>query len=92
MTKNIAIVVTKEEDLYYRWDGDGPDPANDGLVAYNVIVTVYAIRKGKLYSGDSVLGGVYLRPDELPADSDIHGYYSDMLEETLANLREAMAV
>lgn len=30
---SIAFSVRREEDSNYRWDGDGPDPAEEGYVA-----------------------------------------------------------
>lgn len=82
---NIAFSVRHEEDPNYRWDGDGPDPAEEGYVAYGVDVTARAIIDGEIREGSASLGGTYNKPDEI--DPDISGYLPQMLEEALEELR-----
>jgi hypothetical protein len=81
---SIAITVEREEDPYFVWDGDGPDPAKDGFIAYNVDVFARAIVDGDTVEGRSSLGGVYEKPGQ--EDADIHGYFAQMAEEALGEL------
>jgi hypothetical protein len=82
---NVNVEVLWEEDPNFVWDGDGPDPADDGYVAYDVAVKAIALTEGEeAFEGASYLGGVY----ELPGveDPDIHGYFTGMLQEALYEL------
>lgn len=81
---NIVFSVRREEDPNYRWDGDGPDPAEEGYVAYDVDVTARAIVNGEDIEGRNSLGGTYNKPDEF--DQDISGYLPQMLEEAAKEL------
>ena len=79
LAPSIAFEVSHERDENFVWDGDGPDPADEGYVAYNFDVTASAIVKGEIAKGESALGGSYNLPAEI--DSDIHGYLPQMLRE-----------
>lgn len=81
----IAIIVSRRFDPYYRWDGDGPDPSEDGFDAYDVTVKAISIKGGRLIEGASTLGGSYFADDE-PLD-DVHGYLPQMVEEALEELK-----
>lgn len=81
---DVAVKVTWEEDPYYSWDGDGPDPVEDGFLPYNVTVTAMAICKGNLIEGHDHLGGCYSKLGE--HCPEIHGYFPQMLEEALEAL------
>ena len=81
---DVAITVTREEDPYFVWDGDGPDPIENGFEPCNVTVTASTIHHGELIQGKSTLGGSYFEPDEPCAD--IHGYLPQMVEEAVEEL------
>lgn len=82
---NIAFSVEHTEDPNYRWDGDGPDPAEDGYVAYDVDVFARAIEGGEIVEGQDSLGGVYEIPGEF--DPDIGGYLPQMLAGAIDELK-----
>lgn len=81
---NIAFSVNWEGDPYHSWDGDGPDPREEGYEPHNVDVIAHAIVNGEDIEGRNNLGGVYDKPDE--RDPDIHGYLPQMLEEAAKEL------
>lgn len=81
---HVAIDVNWEEDPNYIWDGDGPDPAEDGYIAHDVDVTAKTIIDGREISGRDSLGGVYEKPGH--QDQDIHGYFVDMLDRSIVEL------
>ena len=81
----VAVSVTWEQDLSFAWDGDGPDPVEDGFVAHDVTVTVTSVRDGELVEGHSHLGGSYSEFGG-PHCPDIHGYFPQMLEEAIEEL------
>lgn len=83
---NIAITTEWEEDPNFVWDGDGPDPAEDGYVAYDVDVFARAIVDGETIEGRGSLGGTYARPGE--QDPDVSGYFAQMVEEALGELAD----
>ncbi len=83
---SISFEVTWDEDVYHVWDGDGPDPREEGYVPHNVDVTASAIVKGRAIEGVNYLGGVYDYPDE--QDAGIHGYLPQMMEEAVSELME----
>ena len=86
---DVAVSVSWDVDSYFHWDGDGPDPAEEGYLPHDVTVTATAIRDGKLAEGHSYLGGSYSEPGEYCPE--IHGYFPQMLEEALQELGEALA-
>lgn len=59
---HMAIKVKWELDPYESWNGDGPNPRDDGYSPYNVTVTSYTIVGGELLSGDESLGGCWEDP------------------------------
>lgn len=81
---DIAFTVDREEDPNFEWDGDGPDPREEGYVPYDVFVRARAIVKGTIIEGNSNLGGVYDEPGK--PDMDIHGYLPQMLDDALDEL------
>lgn len=81
---HVAIDVSWKEDPYFRWDGEGPDPAEEGYVAYDVDVTAKAIIDGREVTGQDSLGGVYEKPGN--QDQDIHGYFTGMVDRALSEL------
>ena len=85
---DVAVILKRERDDYYQWDGDGPDPCEDGFDPYDVMVKVVTIRNGRLFEGKDTLGGCYFKPDE-PFD-EIHGYLPQMLEAALEELDQQL--
>jgi len=83
----IVFNVAHTLDPHFRWDGDGPDPREDGYEAYDVDVTARAVVDGKMREGRNSLGGTYDRPGKY--DPDIGGYLPQMLEEAVDELRNS---
>lgn len=81
---HIAIDVSWDEDPYFRWDGEGPDPREEGYIPHDVTVTAMAIIDGRQMDGKAYLGGVYEKPGE--QDQDVHGYFPQMVDEALSEL------
>jgi len=90
---NISFAVDWEADPGFKWDGDGPDPRDEGYVPYDVKVSATTIIHGEEYDGKEYLGGVYDKPDE--KDLDVHGYLPQMLleavDEMMGDLPDTMA-
>jgi len=86
---DVVIEVTRERDEYFRWDGDGPDPEEEGFEAYDVDVTARCIRNGEMVEGRDSLGGSYYKPDE--ALGEVHGYLPQMIDEALEELNKTIA-
>ena len=80
----IAFEVEWEEDQFFDWDGDGPDPREEGYIPHDVDVYARAVQRGNLKEGRESLGGAYDKPDEL--DPDIHGYLPQMLDGAIEEL------
>ena len=85
---NIAISTAWHEDPHFRWDGDGPDPAEEGYLAYDVDVYARAIADGKLVEGTGSIGGSYSKPGEF--DPEVNGYFLDLLRQALDDLWEQL--
>lgn len=84
---NIRTVWT--EDPHYRWDGDGPDPVEEGYVAHDVsVIAEIELANGTVVVGDNHLGGSYEKPGV--EDPLVHGYYYDMLSSALRELYEQL--
>lgn len=81
---DIAFAVDWEEDHHFKWDGDGPDPREEGYRFYDVRVSAKTIIHGEEYEGKEYLGGVDGKPDE--QDPDVHGYLPQMLLEAVASM------
>ena|SRR5688572_16656156 len=82
---NVAFSVSRESDPYFSWDGEGPDPRDEGFEPCNVTVTAKAIVNGRTVEGHDYLGGSYFKPDE--KCGDVHGYLPQMLLEASEDLR-----
>lgn len=80
----IAFNTEWEEDPSFVWDGDGPDPAEDGYVAYDVDVYARAVVDGVLAEGRDSLGGSYTMPDK--KDRMVSGYLPDMISRAADEL------
>lgn len=84
---NIRTIWT--EDPHFRWDGDGPDPVEEGYVAHNVsVIAEVELDDGTIVVGDDHLGGSYEKPGV--EDPLVHGYYYDMLSDALRELYEQL--
>ena len=81
---DIAVSVSWEFDQYFTWDGDGPDPLDDGYEPHNVTVEASTIRNGEVITGYAYLGGCYADDEKCP---EIHGYFPQMLEDALHELK-----
>ena len=81
----IAITVEWELDEYFEWDGDGPDPQDEGFNPYTVIVRASRIAKGELETGEAILWGCYSK-DAGKDDPEISGYLDQMIDEAVKNL------
>ena len=55
---DIAFAVEWEEDPGFVWDGDGPDPRDEGYIPHDVRVSAKTIIHGEEYEGVEYLGGV----------------------------------
>jgi hypothetical protein len=86
---DVTVSVTWEHDPYCAWDGDGPDPEEDGLVAHDVCVSVRAIRRGELVEGTAYLGACF-SPLGGPHCPEVDGYFPQLLEEALQELDEGL--
>lgn len=86
---DVAITVTRELDPSFEWDGDGPDPTEDGFDAYDVDVVACCIRNGQLIEGRASLGGSYFQPEE-PIGA-VHGYLPQMVDEAVEEMDKALA-
>ncbi len=71
-------------DRHFKWDGDGPDPIERGLIAFDVDVTATVIVNGEFKEGKASLGGTYEDPDK--KDPDISGFLPQMLQESATEL------
>ncbi len=81
----LSVDVTWEPDYGEVWDGDGPDPREEGMVAHTVRVAVeIEDDEGEKFEGDDYLGGVWGVPGE--EDPDVHGYFPGMLQQALQEL------
>lgn len=85
----IAFEVKHTKDPSFQWDGDGPDPADKGFLAYDVDFYARMIVQGSLIEGASSLGGTYEKPGEF--DPDVGGYLVVNLEEALEDLADSLA-
>lgn len=89
LAPNVAFSASKDEDRSCVWDGNGPDPADNGLIAYDVTVTACTILDGDYVEGNAYLGSCYMEHDE--AIDDIGGYLPQKLEEAAEDLQNEIA-
>jgi len=81
---NIAFALEYTEDPNFVWDGDGPDPSEEGFVAYNIKACAMTVGKGEFMEGCNYLGGCYEKPGHF--DPDIGGYLPQVLEAAVSEL------
>lgn len=89
LAPSVIFSVSAEIDPCYRWDGDGPDPVENGFDAYDITVKALTIDCGTIREGEAYLGGSYFEPDE--PTGEIHGYLLQMLEEAAEELQKELA-
>lgn len=82
---SVAITVSREIDEHELWDGEGPDPREDGYQPYCVDVTSRIILDGEIVEARESLCSSYYLDDEPIGEA--HGYLPQMLQESLKRLR-----
>jgi len=87
---DIEFNVEWVEDPSFAWDGDGPDPREEGYIPHDVLVTASAVFDGEEKVGRAGLGGSYDKPDK--QDPDIHGYLPQLLRDALRDLMEKQEI
>jgi len=83
---SIHFRIEWEVDPYYKWDGDSPDPRNNGQFPHDVTIFATAIVNGEIVVGQDCLGGCYEAPGK--TCPDVHGYFLSMLSNAINDLRE----
>ena len=82
---DVLIETRWEVDPYFIWDGDGPDPVEQGYEPYDVDVSAIVVtEENETILGHDTLGGGYERPGV--GDPNIHGYFPQMLHTALDEL------
>lgn len=89
LAPNVAFDIRFERDRDFRWDGDGPDPEEDGYAAYDVDVVAAAIVGGELIERTESMGGHYEDPGNW-SDDDLGGYLPQMLQGAAKELSESV--
>lgn len=89
LAPSVAFETSRSIDATFEWDGDGPDPADDGMFPYDVLVTASTVIDGELIEGRAGLGGCYMTKEE--KIDDIGGYLPQKLEEALDELADQLA-
>lgn len=80
---HVAFSTCREIDTDHDWDGDGPDPTEDGYDNYFVTITACIIYNGEYLRGyDSIL--LYMKPEE--EITDVNGYLHEMLRNAVQDL------
>lgn len=87
---DIVITVEREVDSLFEWDGDGPDPTEDGFIAYDVDVRATTIYDGEFIMGSTSLGGSYYRYED--PIGDVHGYLDQMIDEAIKEMDRKLAI
>ncbi len=82
---DVEISINWQEDPYFEWDGEGPDPRNSGYIPYYVTVRAEILTEEDIIIfGEDHLSGVYAK--EYEQADDIHGYFTGMVFEALGEL------
>jgi hypothetical protein len=84
LAPSVVFSIHREIDRDFAWDGDGPDPEEEGYKPYNIEVKTAIIAEGRLIEHSEYLGGSYDKPGDF--DPDVHGYLPQMLLEALNGL------
>lgn len=86
---DVALNITREEDVDAQWDGDGPNPEDVGYVPFLFTVCAYRVVGGKLFKGFAYLGNSYHMPEDPIGDAS--GYLADMVREAVAEVDALVA-
>jgi hypothetical protein len=84
LAPDVAFSVVSEPLPDYVWDGDGPDPIEDGLMPHEVVVSARAVENAALIEDDKACYGHYLKEGESPGD--VGGYLPQMLKDAASYL------
>lgn len=83
---DLAVTVHFEEDYGFQWDGDGPDPVEEGFTCYDVEVRASIIFQGEIVSRSEYMGGHYAKGGDL--DTDLSGYFPQMAHDAVCEMIE----
>jgi len=84
LAPSCVFSIHREVDNDFSWDGDGPDPREEGYLPYNIEVRAAVIAEGKYVEHSEYLGGSYDKPGDF--DMDVHGYLPQLLDEAISGL------
>lgn len=87
LAPNVSFTDSKEVDEDEVWDGDGPDPQDEGFTPYAVTWTATTIHQGNELEGNAYLGSCYMKDEEIGA---CHGYTPQKLEEAAQELKDQL--
>jgi len=85
LAPSVWFNATHTPDPYFSWDGDGPDPREEGYDPCTVVITAATIRIGGITQGESSLSGYYTKPGK--STDDLDGYLPQMLDEATVELQ-----
>lgn len=88
---SVAFSTLRTRDDSFRWDGDGPDPRDEGFECYDVEVRAQTIVYGTMLEESEYMGGHYDKPGK-DKDADLGGYLPQMLQgacDSLAKILKA---
>ena len=80
----IYVSTLWEYDKEYGWDGDGPDPQDEGYFPHRVSVGAEKIVNGEKLTGFAYLGGCYKLPQD--ENEEVGGYFEELAREAIDNL------
>jgi hypothetical protein len=84
LAPSVHFTASREFDDDEVWDGDGPDPVEDGFMPYTVEIEATTIIGGEAIEASAYLGSSYMKDDE--EIDDMHGYLPQKLEEAAEDL------
>ncbi len=85
---SIVFSISREIDEDEIWDGDGPDPKEDGYEPYCIDVEAVAIIDGDFVEGVAYLCSSYYQDDEPIGDA--HGYLPQLLKDAVIDLNKQL--
>lgn len=90
LAPSVCFFTELSPDDDFEWDGDGPNPEDEGYSPVNVDITATAIVNGEKVVGEASMGGHYVREDDF--DPDFGGYLPQLLEEAADFLHDVLPV